>query len=72
MSPAAARTPKTTDALAETSVFWETRTGQPLSPEEAHQCIRAMSGFFDLLVAWEGQVASQQHSEGAEGNVENS
>jgi hypothetical protein len=39
--------------LEATQRFWEERTGEHLSDEDAREAIRNVSAFIDLLASWE-------------------
>jgi len=41
------------EAVAETQCFWQERTGEALSDEDAREAIRNVSAFFDLLHEWD-------------------
>jgi hypothetical protein len=42
-----------------TLLFWQHRTSNKLSPEDARQMIENVAGFFSQLSSWDHQAASQ-------------
>ena len=43
-----------------TQRFWEKRTGEPVSEEDARETIRNVVGFFDLLDQWDRDVEHEE------------
>ena len=41
------------DVVQETARFWEARTGQHVTDEDAREAIRNTASFFDLLASWD-------------------
>lgn len=41
------------ELAAETQRFWQARTGEHLSEEDAREAIRNIAAFFDLLARWD-------------------
>jgi hypothetical protein len=44
------------DIIAQTISFWQERTEQPVSSEDARQMIANVAGFFHLLAEWDRQA----------------
>jgi hypothetical protein len=44
------------DAIEETRRFWEARTGQPVSEEDAREIIHNLAALFNLLDKWDRQT----------------
>jgi len=63
------------DAIEETRRFWEARTGQPVSEEDAREIIHNLAAFFDLLDKWDRETqealppGDTQTGEGASGEA---
>ncbi|MCE5239794.1 hypothetical protein LLH23_15105 [bacterium] len=41
------------EVVADTRRFWQERTGEAVSEEDAREIIRNLAGFFDLLHEWD-------------------
>ncbi len=40
--------------------FWEERTGEQVSDEDAREAVRSIAAFFDLLAEWDGAEEEQE------------
>ena len=47
------------EVVRETARFWEARTGQHVTDEDAREAIRNTASFFDLLASWDRDARAQ-------------
>jgi hypothetical protein len=47
------------DIIHQSIAFWNERTGQEISPEDARQMVVNVSGFFTVLAEWERQTKEE-------------
>ncbi len=46
--------------LKETREFWENRTGQPLTDEDAREIIANVTGFFKVIAKWDSKAKEKK------------
>ncbi len=50
--------------IEETKRFWQARTGESISDEDARQMIENITGFFKVLIEWDEKAKNQAKSLG--------
>ena len=46
--------------IQETREFWEKRTGQPVTDEDAREIIANITGFFKVIAKWDSRVKEKK------------
>ena len=46
--------------LKETREFWEKRTGQPVTDEDAREIIANITGFFKVIAKWDSRAKEKK------------
>lgn len=46
--------------IQETREFWEKRTGQPLTDEDAREIIANVTGFFKVIAKWDSRAKEKK------------
>ncbi len=48
--------------IEQTKQFWQARTGEPISDEDAWEMIENITGFFKVLIEWDEKDRNQTKS----------